>query len=52
METRQLLLRGMKEQGVFQVKWVKDDENKVYLFTNNFLGPLFEKNRVMFNGNS
>ena len=27
VETRQLFLRRMKEQGVFQVKWVKGDEN-------------------------
>ena len=52
METRQLFLRGIKEQGVFQVKWVKVDENEVDLFTKNFPGPLFEKNHVMFNGNS
>ena len=51
METRQVLLRGMKDQGVFQVKWVKVDENEVDLFTKNFPGPLFEKHCVMFNGN-
>ena len=51
VETRQLLLRGIKEQGVFQVKWVKGDENEVDLFTENFPGPLFEKHCVMFNGN-
>ena len=27
VETRQLFLRRMKEQGVFQVKWVKGKEN-------------------------
>ena len=51
VETRQLFLRGIKEQGVFQVKWVKVDENEVDLFTKNFPGPLFEKHCVMFNGN-
>ena len=52
VETRQLFLCGMKEQGVFQVKWVKGDENEVDMFTKNFPGPLFEKNCVIFNGNS
>ena len=27
VETRQLFLRRLKEQGVFQVKWVKGKEN-------------------------
>ena len=43
VETRQLFLRGIKEQGVFQVKWLKGDENEVDLFTKFFPGPLFEK---------
>ena len=51
VETRQVCLRIMKEQGVFQVKWVKGDGNEVDMFTNNFPGPLFEKHCVMFNGN-
>ena len=51
VETRQLFLCLMKEQGVFQVKWVKGDENELDLFTKSFPGPLFEKHRVMLNGN-
>ena len=52
VDTRQLFLCGMKEQGVFQVKWVKGDENEVDLFTKNLPGHLFEKYCVIFNGNS
>ena len=42
VDTRQLFLSGMKDQGVLQVKWVKGEENEVDMFTKNLLGPLFE----------
>ena len=50
VETRQLFLRGLKEQGIFQITWVSGDDNEADLFTKNLPGPLFNKHRVMFNG--
>ena len=50
VDTRQLFLCGMKEQGLFQVKWVKVDEDEVDLFTKNLPDTLFQKHRVIFNG--
>ena len=29
VETRQLCLREMKEQGIFQVSWISGDDNEV-----------------------
>lgn len=51
VETRQLFLREMKEKGIFKIKWMSGNDNEVDLFTKNLPGPLFEKHRVMFNGN-
>jgi len=50
VETRQLFLRGLKEQSIFIVRWIAGAENEVDLFTKNVPRKLFEKHRVMFNG--
>lgn len=50
VETRQLFLRGLKEQGIFTVQWIAGAENEVDIFTKNLPNKLFEKHRVMFNG--
>jgi hypothetical protein len=50
VETRQLFLRGLKEQSIFIVRWIAGAENEVDLFTKNVPSKLFEKHRVMFNG--
>ena len=40
----------MKEQGVFQVRWICGDENEVDLFTKDLSGSFFERHLVNFNG--
>ena len=42
--------RGLKEQGLFQIKWVSGNENEVDLFTKYLPKSLFGKHCVMFNG--
>ena len=43
-------MRGLKEQSIFIVRWIAGAENEVDLFTKNVPRKLFEKHRVMFNG--
>jgi hypothetical protein len=50
VETRQLFLRGLKEQGIFIVRWIAGAENEVDLFTKNLPSKLFGKHRVKYNG--
>ena len=41
VETRKLFLREIKDQGIFQVSWIIDDDNEVDLFTKNLPGSLY-----------
>ena len=48
IETRQLFLRELKEEGVLSIKWKSGDENPSDLFTKNLPGPLFRKHVETF----
>ena len=48
--TRQLFLRDIKDQGIFQVNWISGDDNEVNFSTKTFPSPLFDKHHVKFNG--
>jgi hypothetical protein len=43
IETRQLFLRNLKEDGVMKIKWISGESNEADLFTKNLPGPLFNK---------
>ena len=48
IETRQLFLRELKEEGVLSIKWKSGDENPSDLFTKNLPGPIFRKHIETF----
>ncbi len=48
IETRQLFLRELKEEGVLSIKWESGEDNPSNLFTKNLPGPLFRKHMVTF----
>jgi len=48
IETRQLFLRELKEEGVLSIKWKSGEDNPSDLFTKNLPGPLFRKHMVTF----
>ena len=49
VETLQLFLHDMKDQGLIQVILISGDDNEVFFFTNNLSSSFFDKHRVKFN---
>ena len=50
METRQLFMRELKEQGILEIKWKAGALNPADLFTKNLGGPDFRKHIKVFCG--
>ena len=48
IETRQLFLRELKEEGVLSIKWNSGEENPSNMFTKTLPGPLFRKHIETF----
>lgn len=48
IETRQLFLRELKEEGVLSIKWKSGEDNPSDLFTKNLPGPIFRKHIETF----